>query len=278
MSMLKIFFILVDWFKRLTGKQLLYITPNKYNGLGKTAVWCDLGFWYVGNIYDSADIAYGIAQNGVVEEADTSLVLDVLSNLKSKYENITVYDIGANTGYYSILSATKFGASVHAFEPLEEYVTCISESARINGVTNRVTTHRMALGSKKATIEITLSGSGSTLTKDFLGQSDLPTRMVPVETLDSLGLPAPHFIKIDVEAHEWEVLRGAQMIISKYKPVCFIEVAKTFSDRNFVHPHFADIMAFFDKQGYKIERNTSEGLVSLTEIPDGVSMYLCTPK
>lgn len=276
--MLKIFFVFVDWFKKLTGKQLLYITPNKYNALGKTAVWCDHGFWYVGNVYDSADIAYGIAQNGVVEEADTSLVIKVLSDLKSKYGNLTVYDIGANTGYYSIMSAAKFGASVHAFEPLEEYVTCIAESARINGLTNKVSTYKMALGSKSATTQITLDGSGSTLTKDFLGQSDLPTRMVPVETLDSLDLPAPNFIKIDVEAHEWEVLKGAEAIISKHKPICFIEIAKTFSDRNFVHPHFVDIMTFFDQQGYKVERNSPGGLTDLTEIPDGVYMYLCTPK
>lgn len=274
MNMHKLFFIIASWFKKLTGKQLFYITPNKYNSLGKTAVWCDAGFWYVGNVYDSTDIAYGIAQNGLVEKEDTDLVVGILSKLNAP----VVYDIGANTGYYGILAATQFNATVHSFEPIPEHVACIKESARINGVQDRVTTYTLALGSAKDSLELSLAGSGSTLTKDFLGNSSLQTLKVAVETLDSLNLPAPHFIKIDVEGYEWEVLQGAKEVISKHKPVCFIEIAKRFPERTFVHPHFSEIIKFFDEQNYKIERNTPEGLRDLTEIPNGVSMYLCRPK
>ncbi len=268
-------FTTTSWLlKKLTGKQLFYITPNNHNSLGKTAVWCDIGFWYVGNVYDSADIAYGIAQNGLVEKDDTDLVVRILSKL----DHPVVYDIGANTGYYGILAATKFNATVQSFEPIPEHILCIKESARINGIQNKITTHTVALGSTKNSLELSLAGSGSTLTKDFLGESSLPTLKVTVETLDSLNLPAPHFIKIDVEGYEWEVLQGAKETIAKYRPICFIEIAKNFSERKFVHPHFAEIIEFFDNQGYKVERNTTEGLAGLEDIPDGVSMYLCTPK
>jgi len=270
----KIFFIIADWFKKLTGKQLFYITPNNHNSLGKTAVWCDVGFWYVGNVYDSADIAYGIAQNGVVEKEDTDLVVRILSEL----DNLVVFDIGANTGYYGILAAAKFNATVHSFEPIPEHISCINESARINGVQDKITTYTVALGSKKDSLELSLAGSGSTLTKDFLGESSTPTLKVSVEALDSLNLPVPHFIKIDVEGYEWEVLQGAKETISRHRPICFIEIAKKFPERKFEHPHFADIIKFFDEQGYEIERNTAQGLVDLEDIPDGVSMYLCTPK
>jgi len=270
----KIFFMVANWFKKLTGKQLFYITPNNHNSLGKTASWCDVGFWYVGNVYDSADIAYGIAQNGVVEKEDTDLVVEILAKL----EKPVVYDIGANTGYYGILAATKFNATVHSFEPIPEHISCIKESARINGAQDRVTTHTVALGSKKDSLELSLAGSGSTLTKDFLRESSTPTLKVSVETLDSLNLPAPHFIKIDVEGYEWEVLRGAIETIRKDRPICFIEIAKKFPERKFEHPHFTDIIKFFDEQGYKIERNTPQGLVDLEDVPDGISMYLCTPK
>lgn len=270
----KIFFIVTSWFKKLTGKQLFYITPSNHNSLGKTAAWCDMGFWYVGNVYDSADIAYGIAQNGVVEKEDTDLVVGILSKL----DHPVVYDIGANTGYYGILAATKFNATVHSFEPIPEHILCINESARINRVEDKLTTHTIALGSERGNLELSLAGSGSTLTKDFLGESSAPSLKVSVETLDSLNLPAPHFIKIDVEGYEWEVLQGARETISKHRPICFIEIAKEFPERKFIHPHFTDIIKFFDEQGYKIERNTVQGLVGIENIPDGVSMYLCTPE
>ncbi|PIR85942.1 hypothetical protein COU14_01520 [Candidatus Kaiserbacteria bacterium CG10_big_fil_rev_8_21_14_0_10_44_10] len=272
--MRKIFFIVTSWFKKLTGKQLFYITPNSHNSLGKTAVRCDVGFWYVGNVYDSTDIAYGIAQNGVVEKEDTNLVLKILSQINFP----VVYDIGANTGYYGILAATKFNATVHSFEPIPEHVVCIKESARLNGTQDKVTTHTVALGNKEDILELSLAGSGSTLTTDFLGEVSLPSLKVTVKTLDSLDLPAPHFIKIDVEGYEWEVLQGAKETIKKYKPICFIEIAKKFPERKFIHPHFTEIIKFFHDQDYKVERNAAEGLVDLEDIPDGVSMYLCTPK
>lgn len=273
--MQKIFSLTSRLFEKITGKKLFYITQNRYNALGKTAVWCELGFWYVGNVYDSTDIAYGIAQNGLVEKEDTDLVVKILSMI----HNPVVYDIGANTGYYGILSATKFNATVYSFEPIPEHVSCIKESSRINGIMDRVTTHTVALGSKQNILELSMSGSGSTLTKNFLGKTQTPTLKVSVETLDSLNLPAPHFIKIDVEGYEWEVLQGADEAITKHKPICFIEIAKTFSERSFVHQNWCDIINFFQVLGYRIQRNTPDGLVELDEnIPNGVHMYLFTPR
>ncbi|MBF05362.1 hypothetical protein CL644_01500 [bacterium] len=271
--MREIFFKLISLLNKVTGKKFLYITPNQYNDLGKTAVWCDLGFWYVGNVYNSSDIAYGIAQNGIVEKEDTSLVTSILNTLDSP----NVYDIGANTGYYGIFAATRFNASVYAFEPIPDYISCIKESSRINRVEDRVTTHTLALGDHESELDLNLSGSGSTLAKDFLGDTPTPHMSVAVRTLDSLDLPTPDFIKIDVEGYEWEVLQGAYKTISRYQPICFIEIAKTLSERNFVHSHFEDIIEFFEKMGYKIERNTKNGLVAIDNVPDGVSMYLCKP-
>ena len=273
--MQKLFSIISRLFEKVTSKRLFYLTPNKHNSLGKTAAWSPLGFWYVGNVYESADIAYGIAQNGQVEKDDTALVVKILSNL----DRPVVYDIGANTGYYGILSATKFGAQVHSFEPIPENISCINESARINGASDKVTAHTIALGSQQDVLELSLAGSGSTLTKKFLGNtSAVPTLKVAVETLDSFNLPAPHFIKIDVEGYEWEVLKGARETITKYKPICFIEIAKVFSERNFRHQNWDEIIHFFQALDYQMQRNTPNGLVDLTEnIPNGVYMYLFTP-
>ncbi len=272
--MQKIFSIFSRLFAKITGKKLFYLTPNKHNALGKTAVKSELGFWYVGNVYDSADIAYGIAQNGRVEQDDTNLVIKILSKL----DKPTVYDIVANTGYYGILAATKFNANVHSFEPIPEHIACITESAQINKVTEKVITHTMALGSKHDSLELSLSGSGSTLAKNFLGNNSSPILKVVVETLDSLNLPAPHFIKIDVEGYEWEVLKGSTKTIEKHRPICFIEIAKNFPERNFIHQNWDDITNLFTSLNYKIQRNTPAGLVDLTDdIPNGVHMYLFTP-
>lgn len=276
--MQRVFSIFSRLFERLSGKRILYFTPSKHNALGRTASWSDLGFWYVGNVYDPADIAYGIAQNGMVEQIDTSLVIKILGELTEKYSGLTVYDIGANTGYYGILAAVKFNATVHSFEPLSEHTSCIRESARINGQADKVTVHDIALGHENGNLDISIAGSGSTLIKDFLGQTDAPLRKVVVKTIDSLNLPTPHFIKIDVEGYELPVLRGSYETIRRHRPICLVEIAKTFQERNFLNPQFDDVIRFFRELNYKIERSTPAGLIDLKDIPDGVAMYLCTPQ
>ncbi len=46
---------------------------------------------------------------------------------------------------------------------------------------------------------------------------------VPLVTLDSLDLPACHFLKADVEGMEVDVLRGAVDTINMYRPMMYVE-------------------------------------------------------
>jgi len=43
-------------------------------------------------------------------------------------------------------------------------------------------------------------------------------------TIDSLQLPRVDFIKIDVEGHELEVLRGSRETLEKYHPILMVEI------------------------------------------------------
>ncbi len=47
---------------------------------------------------------------------------------------------------------------------------------------------------------------------------------VAIRTLDSLGIGPVSFIKIDVEKHEFEVLKGAVETLKRDKPVLYIEI------------------------------------------------------
>ena len=48
-------------------------------------------------------------------------------------------------------------------------------------------------------------------------------RKVPVARLDGLGLPDPDLIKLDVEGHEPQVLRGAEATLARAKPLIAFE-------------------------------------------------------
>jgi len=53
-----------------------------------------------------------------------------------------------------------------------------------------------------------------------------------VSRLDALSLPDPDLIKLDVEGHELDMLRGAKETLGRAKPVIIFE--------NWVHEHDAD--------------------------------------
>lgn len=49
---------------------------------------------------------------------------------------------------------------------------------------------------------------------------------VPAIHLDSLNLPSPGFVKIDVEGWEYDAIKGMSKTLKKYRPLMFIEINK----------------------------------------------------
>lgn len=121
-------------------------------------------------------------------------------------------DVGAHMGTYSMILAPHC-EEVHSFEAQksthEGLCTGICANDRYN-----ITTHNVALGSceGEATLhQVSPDGGGSTLSADIAQQNTiLATETVKVVTLDSFDLQKVCFMKIDVEGHELEVLKGAR--------------------------------------------------------------------
>lgn len=267
-----------DWFlgiiSNLTSKQFVYITKRK-GGL-YAAVKSKYGFWYCGDIADQADIAYGVASKGIVEAHDTEVVMKVLKNLPS---NFVFYDVGSNTGWYTMISfAASDASTVYSFEPLSEHVICQKETIHLNRKESKVKIFELALSDHNGQETIRLGGSGTSLDKDFL-EVDFGTRTIDVQTLDSLikeqNMPHPDFIKIDVEGHEYKVLQGAKAALQA-KPILFIEVAKTLNNKRFIHKEFDKIFSMLASLHYRPYIVKDEGIKKFNtqEDIDGVHMFL----
>ncbi|MFA5991006.1 MAG: FkbM family methyltransferase [Candidatus Doudnabacteria bacterium] len=279
MHILASFFIRV--LSKIFNKKFLYFANRPY--FGKTAAKSFLGFWYVGDVLDTSDLAYGVLNNGLIEKEDSNLVEVILKNLLSK-GNICFYDIGANSGYYGILAAWLGGkaAQVYSFEPQEKYVDCLNESLFLNRLEENVKVYPFALGTENAVVTLHLAGSGSSLEEAFLNNPNLPKTKIQVKKLDDVieheGLLPPDFIKIDVEGHEFKVLLGADQSIKNNLPIMFIEIAYTLktAKRIFTHPDYNAIFKMLEDLGYK-PYSIINGVLRLFDSsskPDGVHMYL----
>jgi FkbM family methyltransferase len=253
----KLIYKILDLLSIVTGKSFFYITKNKNNSQGKTAVEDENGVWHVGNVFDKDDITYGIAQNGLVEIFETHLVHTILTFLNTK-SNLVFYDIGANIGYYGLIAGTLHKATVHSFEPTPEYAKNILSAAKLNHISDRLTVHNYALSNNEGSATFTQTGSGSSLEADFNLGTNLPTTTVLTKILDTevvnQNIPLPNFIKIDVEGHEWAVFEGATKTINKSKPIVFLEMCTTLSEigRDYINPYYTKTLDFFNDQGYSI--------------------------
>jgi FkbM family methyltransferase len=168
----------------------------------------------------------------------------------------------------------------YSFEPIPEHLDMLRRSIELNGLQDRVTVHPFALSSRNGTETIHASGSGSSLVKEFT-DADARPEQIETRTLDSLDLPGADFVKIDIEGHELEALRGAAEKLKRYRPFLFVEIAYTLRNlgRDFTNRHFAETFELLASMGYRaeiLEGDTLRAFDHTSETPDGVHMYLFT--
>ena len=133
---------------------------------------------------------------------------------------MTVCDIGANAGFYTLGLARLVGAGgrVLAFEPLPRNVWKIRRHLTLNHVTN-VVLHDCALSDVTGTLRFSEGES------DFTGKiwdegGDLEVPSVRLDQfLQEQSLPDPGLLKIDVEGAEDRVLKGARELLHRAHPV-----------------------------------------------------------
>jgi FkbM family methyltransferase len=138
-----------------------------------------------------------------------------------------VYDVGANLGFFSLL-ACHLGARVEAFEPLPRAAAAIRRSARHNGF-DGLRVHEAAVGAAAGTATFLRVREGSWSHLADRGRHALTEEEVPVRVLalDDVDLPAPAFVKVDVEGSEVAVLDGAAGLLREARPVLVIETHET---------------------------------------------------
>jgi FkbM family methyltransferase len=146
-------------------------------------------------------------------------------------------DIGANTGYYSLLSSFSGASEVHAFEPVPFIAEIVEANIQLNKPTrNPIILHRIAISdeNKEAFIYMPDNRHGLIETSASLNRNFRQTHSgefkVTCRTLDThLKLHPLHdcrqlVIKIDVESLEPEVLSGSQATITNQRPLIFVEI------------------------------------------------------
>jgi len=144
-----------------------------------------------------------------------------------------ILDIGANTGLYGI-AAKSFqpSAHVHCFEPLDGVVNFLRQNAELNQL--KLEIHQVGLSDYDGKADVYLPEEKDfvysvTINENTVADTRTSRKIeISVHRLDTMianGIvPVPDLIKIDVERHEYQVLRGMGDILASALPDFIVEV------------------------------------------------------
>lgn len=133
-------------------------------------------------------------------------------------------DVGANNGIYAYMML-RARALVEAFEPNP---LCVARLKAYAGHHRRLTVHSVALSdsTQGATLFVPIVNGrpNSGLASLTPRPGALPIPGIQTTKLDQFGFSDVSFIKVDVEGHELEVVRGAEATLKHNRPVLQVEI------------------------------------------------------
>jgi FkbM family methyltransferase len=173
-----------------------------------------------------AHVQIGVGHNTYVS-GEEYVINDLISNAL-KHEPSIVFDVGANIGEYANLIRSRFkNCTIHCFEPVPQNYKILTENVQKLDVH----CHNVALGSQEGILILyRASGDeqgsmatayGETITNifTFVGEvnEEIKCRVTTLDDFCGDKMQEIDFLKIDVEGHELEVLKGATKLIKANK-------------------------------------------------------------
>lgn len=166
-----------------------------------------------------------LAVQSVFEPATTRLVQNRVK------PGMSVLDIGANFGYFTLLFARLVGntGQVWAFEPTQKYREQLLWHIEHNQLAASVHILPYGLSDKTFSSAISIGSSSATL---HWG-SDMPPmgqEQIELKPLDGvaaeLGIERVDFVKMDVDGHEPHCLRGGAALLQRFQPPIVLEFSQ----------------------------------------------------
>jgi len=152
-------------------------------------------------------------------ESDTCLLVQ-----NSLGRGMTMLDLGAHVGYFSLIAARCVGSSgrVYAFEPQPDVYDVLVKNIIANGFWSTIRPVRKAVSNATGTAALLLAREGSQAASFYRAPGVSPSQRVVVKTitLDDFfaaeGWPQVHLMKMDIEGAEKAALEGMRELSARH--------------------------------------------------------------
>lgn len=155
---------------------------------------------------------------------------------------MTVLDVGAHCGYFSVLLADLVGPTgkLLSFEPNPPMAELLRRTIAVNGFDGRTTVHEIALGQERGTAILEVPKNEPKNAHVVQGKGGPGTVEVPLRRGDEIpGALDADFIKIDAEGAEQAIWTGLADILARNRPLTIL--------LEFAAARYADPAAFLSQ-------------------------------
>jgi len=203
--------------------------------------------------------------NNVQDEATSFYVWQHLSVVCSQ-----ILDVGANTGLYSLVAKSNNpNSNIYCFEMVPRIFKLLNHNIAINDM--KIDTYNYAISSSN--METTfydlpgnhhhLASLEETALTNFKNTIKQKTKTITLDTFKPLKGKSIDLVKIDVEGHELEVLKGAEQVIKDYKPTVLIELKS--------EEHLSYLNQLFNNEHYSFYNiDEQKGLIKQNQITQAI--------
>jgi FkbM family methyltransferase len=197
-------------------------------------------------------------------------VFAIAHKLLEKHKTGIVLDIGANMGTFSIpIARANPRLTVHAFEAQRIIYYQLCANTFINGLDN-IYAHHLALSDEEGFINLEIPdyaaetniGAFSIDEETRKNEYECPTvggtETIDLKKLDEHGFKDVRLMKIDVEGHELEVLKGGRETIERnnYPPIIF----EAWNWKPWFESKRKELFQYLIDMGYEITEGGSNNL------------------
>lgn len=205
---------------------------NRISFYGKFKVKIDnkrsFYMYHFGGLIENETFWKGLFKTWEVESGNTWM--------KLCKESQVIFDIGANTGIYSLVAKTlNPEAKIYAFEPSRHTFSKLNRNIELNQFD--IVSSQMAISNISSTsifydipnpnqTTASLSPFKTKLQKQYKGSNwEYEVKTISLsDYIEQNNIEKIDLIKLDIELHEAEAIEGLGTFLDKFKPVILVEV------------------------------------------------------